>query len=100
ALTVNPVSVSAPAGGATGVPVSVVAPAGCSWTAASLASWITIGSATPATGNGTVTLNVAANSGAARSGSVTIAGQPVTVSQPGNCTITVSPLTVDVAVAG
>lgn len=54
----------------------------CSWTAASNANWISISSGGgPFSGNGTVSYSVAANTGAARSGTLTVAGHTFTVSQ-------------------
>src|SRR5207244_12310858 len=75
---------SAPYGtsGGTGS-VTVTAPAGCAWTAGSNVSFVTITSGSSGNGNGSVAYSVAANSGAARSGSMTIAGQTVTISQSG-----------------
>ena len=61
--------------------VTVTTDAACAWTATSNSAFITVSSAASATGNGTVTFAVAANTGAARSGTLTIAGQTVTVSQ-------------------
>jgi hypothetical protein len=54
----------------------------CAWTAVSNASFITIKSGASGTGNSSVVLTIATNSGSARSGTVTIAGQTFTVSQP------------------
>lgn len=72
--------------------VNVTAPAGCAWTATSNVGWVTINSGTPGNGNGTVQFTVAANAGAARNGTMTIAGQTFTVTQATNCpTITVNP---------
>jgi regulation of enolase protein 1 (concanavalin A-like superfamily) len=53
----------------------------CSWTAASNASWITLTSASSGSGSATMSVSVAANTGPARSGTATIAGQPFTVWQ-------------------
>ena len=75
ALSASP----AAAGGAATVTVTAVA--GCAWTAASNASWITITSGASGSGNGTVGYSVAANTGAARTGTMTIAGQTFTVNQ-------------------
>jgi pectate lyase len=61
--------------------VSVTAPAGCSWAATSNASWITITSGSSGSGPGTVNYTVAANSGASRTGTMTIASRTFTVSQ-------------------
>ncbi len=57
----------------------VTAAAGCAWTASSNASWLTTSSS--GNGNGTVAFNVAANSGAARTGTITVGGQTFTVTQ-------------------
>jgi hypothetical protein len=61
--------------------VSVTAPAGCSWTATSNATWITVSSGGSGTGNGPVNYSVAANSGPARTGTMTIAAFTFTVNQ-------------------
>jgi subtilisin family serine protease len=69
------------AGAASGT-VNVTAGAGCSWSAASNdPSFITITSGAGGTGNGTVGYSVAANTGLARTGTLTIAGQTFTVTQ-------------------
>jgi Putative binding domain, N-terminal/Viral BACON domain len=68
--------------------------AGCTWTAASDAPWLTISSATSGTGDATIGYAVAANTGAARTGHVTVtAGNnsaQVTVNQSGTGTLTAS----------
>src|SRR5262249_51591445 len=82
-FSLSPSSAS-PAAAATTGSVTVTASATtCAWTAASNASWITITAGSSGTGNGTVTYSVAANTGAARSGTMTIAGQTFTASQAG-----------------
>ena len=54
----------------------------CPWTAVSNNSWITINSGSSGTGNGAVTYTVAGPyTGAARTGTMTIEGQPFTVTQ-------------------
>ena len=59
---------------------SVVAPSGCKWTPTSRASWITVtNSGGP--GVGALAINVAANSGAARTGTVAIGADSLTISQ-------------------
>jgi ABC-type molybdate transport system ATPase subunit len=58
--------------------VSVTAPDGCAWTAVSNVSWITILSGASGSGNGTVSYSVASTT-RARSGTMTIAGQTLTV---------------------
>lgn len=70
------------AGGGTQT-VTVTTDAACAWTATSNASFVTVASGASGSGNGTVTLTIAANStGVARTGTVSIAGQTVTVTQP------------------
>ena len=69
-----------PAAGGTGS-VTVTAMIGCSWTAASTLSWVTVTGGASGTGSGTVTYQVLANTGAAGSGNLTIAGLPFTVEQ-------------------
>jgi len=61
--------------------VTVTTRGDCAWTAAANVPWITVTAGASSTGSGTVTFNVAANGGDARSGAVTIAGQAVTVTQ-------------------
>jgi hypothetical protein len=71
---------SAPAaGGATAI--GVTAPAGCAWTASSAAPWISVVAGAVANGSGAATLAIAANTGAARSASILVAGQTFTVNQ-------------------
>lgn len=53
----------------------------CSWTATSNDSWITSTSGSSGTGSGIVSYSVAANSGTARTGTLTIGGQTFTVTQ-------------------
>lgn len=80
-FTVSPTSQSFASGGGSGS-VTVTTQSGCSWTAASNAPWITITSGTSGIGSGTVNYSVAANtSGMSRTGTLTIAGQTVTVTQ-------------------
>jgi hypothetical protein len=61
--------------------VPVTAGSTCSWTATSNASFLTITAGATGTGNGTVTYAVAANTGAARTGTITVAGTVLTISQ-------------------
>ncbi|HMV47227.1 MAG TPA: M12 family metallo-peptidase [Blastocatellia bacterium] len=64
--------------------VGVTTAAGCSWTAVSNDSWLTVTGGATGTGNGVVGYSVAANTGNARTGTITIAGQTFTVNQ--DCT--------------
>lgn len=80
--------------------VGVTAPAGCGWTAASNASWISISSDSSGSGNGTVQLAVAANTDADRTGTATIAGQTFTIVQGSGCTYSLSPSSQQVPAGG
>ncbi len=75
-------------GGAAGV--NVMAASSCNWMAQSNTSWITITGGAPGSGNGTVNYTVAANTGGARTGSMTIAGQTFSVMQTG-CSYNLTP---------
>ncbi|HEV2860591.1 MAG TPA: M36 family metallopeptidase [Pyrinomonadaceae bacterium] len=81
--SISPTSASQPAAGGTGT-VSVTAGAGCNWTAASNASFITVTGGASGTGSGTVSYSVAANTGTtSRTGTLTVAGLTFTVTQAG-----------------
>ena len=91
--TISPTSSPTfPGAGAT-FTVNVTAPAACSWSVQSIPAWITVASNLPVTGSGSFSYSVAANSGAARSWSIGIAGVLHLVSQAAGvvCTPTISP---------
>ena len=67
----------------------------CSWTASSNASWITVTSGATGTGDGSVAFSYAANTGASRTGTLTIAGQTFTLTQE-PCAYSISPDTVKI----
>ena len=82
AYTVSPAARTSPGEGET-FNVSVTTQSGCAWSAVSNAGFITVASGASGTGGGTVGLTVAPNgSGVPRTGTVFIAGQVVTVTQP------------------
>ena len=89
---ISPTTYAASPGGGAGPTVSVSAANGCTWTAASNDSWITITSGASGRGNGSVAFSVASNLSNARSGSLTIAGQTFSVQQA-PCTDGISPTT-------
>jgi hypothetical protein len=98
-FTISPdqASVGAAAGATA---VSVSAPAGCAWTASTATTWLHVTSGGSGSGNGSVQLAVDANTGAARSGTATVAGQTFTVNQGSGCTYVVTPETLTVAAGG
>ena len=97
-IRLDPVSYAAPQpGGAT--TIAVATGAGCTWTASSTADWIGITAGQTGHGSGEVRLQVSANSGQARTGSVRVADQAVTVTQGPDCSFGVSATTLNVASA-
>ena len=90
--------------GGTGT-ISVTSSGGCGWTASSDSSWITVAPLS-GTGSGNVSLTVAPNIGTVRTGTVTVAGVPITVVQTGagggppSCTVTLQPTSTTVTAAG
>jgi hypothetical protein len=93
AYSISPAASTLATSGEASGAVTVTASADCGWTAVSNDAWITL-SAGSGTGNGTVAYNVAANTGSAsRTGTLTIAGNTFTITQPGApCTFAISPL--------
>ena len=78
----SPVGVSVDASGGSGN-IAVTTQSGCSWSASTGVSWITITSGASGSGSGTVAYTVAANTGTSRTSATTIAGQIFTFTQSG-----------------
>ena len=66
---------------------------GCSWSASSGTSWITVASGAAGSGDGQVQLIVGANPGPARQGSVAVAGRGLPVAQANGCSYAATPIT-------
>jgi uncharacterized delta-60 repeat protein len=98
-FSLSATSASFPASGGNGN-VVISTPNGCAWTATSNVNWISITGGASGSGNGTVTYNVQANTGPARTGTLTIAGQTYTVTQANGCTYNISPLSQNFGSAG
>src|SRR5581483_3609702 len=101
-FSISPSGQSVSANGGTGS-VSVTTQGGCAWTATSNVDWIVITSGSSGAGNGAVNYSVAANaSSSPRTGTLTVAGQTFTVTQPGgsNCTFTLSPTSQNFGASG
>ncbi len=79
--TVSPASYSHSASSNTGTITVTPSSSSCAWAATSNASWITITSGASLTGTGTVAYSVTANTGAARTGTITAGGQTITITQ-------------------
>ncbi|HUP39940.1 MAG TPA: BACON domain-containing carbohydrate-binding protein [Vicinamibacterales bacterium] len=90
AYAVSPSTYNAPPTGGT-TSVAVTTTTGCAWTATSNETWITTSGG--ANGAGSVELTISENTGGARTGTLVIAGQTVTVTQPAKppCAYTISP---------
>jgi hypothetical protein len=73
------------------VTINVTAGAGCAWTATTDATWVTVDAGRTGSGNGIVRLQLQPNSGAARTATVTIAGEAFTLHQEGPCSYSIKP---------
>lgn len=81
ALGVTTTALIPASGGTAGV--TMTAATNCGWEVLSVPGWITVTTGQVGAGNGSVSLNVAANSGAARMATLVIGGQNFTVTQSG-----------------
>ena len=97
-FTIDPSTYAAPAAASTSA-TTVHAAAGCAWTAAASAGWIVITAGQNGNGTGDVRFSVAQNTGAARVGTISIAGQTMSVNQASGCAVTVTPPSVSVGAA-
>jgi hypothetical protein len=91
----------AAAGGA--AMVGVAATDGCAWTAFSQAPWINLVAGAAGTGNGTVTVDIATNTGPERTGEISIAGQTHTITQRAvlsTCSYSLDSASVSIAASG
>jgi hypothetical protein len=102
--TISPTSQNIGAAGGAGTPVAVSTQAGCQWTASSGAPWIAITSGATGAGNGSVGFSVAANTGGARTATLTIAGRGFSVTQAAAnapaCSYSISPNNQNVSALG
>jgi thermitase len=97
--SVAPTDETFPAGGGASS-LNVTATAGCAWTAVSNDSWLQVTGGSSGSGNGIVSYNVIANNGALRTGTMTVAGHTVTITQkPGTATSPRRPLLKSTAMA-
>jgi C1A family cysteine protease len=81
--SISPSSQSFTSPGGTGS-ITVTASSGCNWSATSGASWITIPSGSTGSGSGALSYTVSSTQAKyGRTGTITVAGQTFTVTQPG-----------------
>ena len=80
----------------------MTAASGCTWVATSNAAWLTITGGTSGSGSGAVSFTVAPNTGSARSGTLTVASQTITVNQAAavTCAYSLSPSSTSVTALG
>jgi hypothetical protein len=98
--TVTPLTVDVSAATSTQTIQLVLGPT-CVWTASSGAPWLTITSGLAGTGSAAVAVSVAANNGPARSGTIILAGQTVTIRQTAiACTFAINPGSQNAPAAG
>jgi ABC-type iron transport system FetAB ATPase subunit len=97
--TISPTSDTEDSGAGKGN-ISITAPGGCSWTAASNAAFLTITSGASGSGNGTTTYTIATNTGPQRTGTLTVAGQTFTLTQLSGCVYTIAPTSQSIPLTG
>jgi hypothetical protein len=85
AFSIDAPTATIPSSGGTGE-VRVATAAGCAWTAASHAAWITVTAGASGNGPGSVRFSVPAHGGPTRTGTMTVAGRTFTVTQQSGCT--------------
>ena len=102
AYGINPSSQSIDASGGSAMPVAVSTSPSCAWTATSNANWLVVTSGGSGSGNGTVNFTAAPNQAAERVGTLTIAGQTVTVTQAAaaTCSYAINPVSQSMAASG
>lgn len=81
--------------------INVTAAAGCDWKASSNVSWLRLIWGSAAYGNGTAGFSIAANTGSfSRTGTLTVAGKTIAITQSGPCIYTVSPTSPQIPSSG
>jgi hypothetical protein len=90
-FAVDPIHANVPAAGGRGVVMVTASSAFCAWTARSEVSWLAILEGAQGTGNGQVVYDAQPTSGPPRNGSLTIAGQHVSVAQGDGCATSIGP---------
>jgi hypothetical protein len=99
--SINPTSRTTDDDGANDQKIDVNTQSGCAWTAVSNAPWVTITEGLVDVGDGEVRYDVAANTGAARQTTLTVAGRTFTVNQDAApCSYSINPTSQTFAAAG
>ena len=79
---------------------TVTTGSGCAWNSASSASWLTITTGSGTSGSGALNYSVSANSGPARSATITVGGVAFTVNQASGCAYALTPSSATATAAG
>jgi hypothetical protein len=101
-FVIAPTSVAVGASGST-TTILVTGPPACVWAAVTEAPWISVVGSSAGSGSGSVTLQVATNSGPERTAQVSVAGRTLTVTQAGvapNCSYSVAPTAASTGATG
>ncbi len=85
--SISPANLTTSANASSSNMVTITTQSGCTWTATTTESWVTIYSGASGSGSGTVSFAIAANTGPGRTGIITIAGQTLTISQTSGATV-------------
>lgn len=93
---VEPLSLIASSQGAA-ADLTITTHEGCVWSAVSQVPWIAVSSGASGAGSGVVTLSIGTNATPPRKGTVSVAGQTVSIEQASGCSYAVTPATVNVA---
>jgi len=88
----------AAAGGA--ISINVATGSACAWSASTPVPWIALSNTGPFAGSGSVSFSVGPATGPARTATVLVADQPVTISQSQACTASISPESQSMPAAG
>jgi hypothetical protein len=98
-FTINPVAANLMPVAQTGS-AAVTGTTGCAWNAKSDATWLTIAPGSGSTGSGTLRYSVTANTGPARTATLTLGGKTFPVTQSTGCAYTLSAASKSFASAG
>ena len=99
-LTVTPAAGVIGAVGGPGTHTVTASSPQCAWTARSEVDWMSIVEGASGSGNGQVRYEAQRNGGPTRTGTLTIAGQAVVITQPSGCASTLQPGSADIGESG
>src|SRR4051812_12827600 len=99
-ITITPPSGVIGAGGGPGTHTVTASSPRCAWTARSEVDWMSIVEGAQGIGNGQVRYEARPNSGPTRTGTLTIAGHAVVITQPSGCAYTLQPGSGDIGQSG